>query len=54
VPPEQLYRPDGSITAWRKWCHEHARQAPVPAAEPPPVAEPALVATGPTAAASKN
>jgi len=25
VPPERLYRPDVSITAWRKWCQEHAR-----------------------------
>jgi hypothetical protein len=26
-PPERLYRPDVSITAWRKWCHETARGA---------------------------
>jgi len=25
IPPERLYRPDVSITAWRKWCHEQAR-----------------------------
>jgi nitrite reductase/ring-hydroxylating ferredoxin subunit len=25
IPPERLYRPDVSITSWRKWCHEHAR-----------------------------
>lgn len=25
IPPEQLYRPDVSVTAWRKWCEEHAR-----------------------------
>jgi hypothetical protein len=25
VPPERLYRPDISITAWRKWCQEKAR-----------------------------
>jgi phenylpropionate dioxygenase-like ring-hydroxylating dioxygenase large terminal subunit len=25
IPPERLYRPDVSITAWRKWCEEHAR-----------------------------
>lgn len=28
VPPERLYRPDASITAWRKWCHDHARRLP--------------------------
>jgi len=27
IPPERLYRPDVSITAWRKWCHERARPA---------------------------
>jgi phenylpropionate dioxygenase-like ring-hydroxylating dioxygenase large terminal subunit len=27
IPPERLYRPDVSITAWRKWCHERARGA---------------------------
>ena len=25
TPPERLYRPDVSITAWRTMCHEHAR-----------------------------
>jgi phenylpropionate dioxygenase-like ring-hydroxylating dioxygenase large terminal subunit len=25
TPPERLYRPDGSVTAWRKWCQEKAR-----------------------------
>jgi nitrite reductase/ring-hydroxylating ferredoxin subunit len=25
IPPERLYRPDRSITGWRKWCHETAR-----------------------------
>jgi nitrite reductase/ring-hydroxylating ferredoxin subunit len=25
TPPEQLYRPDASITAWRKYCEESAR-----------------------------
>jgi hypothetical protein len=54
VPPEQLYRPDGSITAWRKWCHEHAREAPAPRDPPPLRAEPGLVAMGPTAAASNK
>jgi phenylpropionate dioxygenase-like ring-hydroxylating dioxygenase large terminal subunit len=29
IPPERLYRPDVSITAWRKWCQERARGAPV-------------------------
>jgi phenylpropionate dioxygenase-like ring-hydroxylating dioxygenase large terminal subunit len=28
TPPERLYRPDVSITSWRKWCHDHARRAP--------------------------
>jgi len=27
-PPERLYRPDRSITGWRKWAHETARRAP--------------------------
>ena len=27
TPPEQLYRPDVSITAWRKYCQESARGA---------------------------
>jgi phenylpropionate dioxygenase-like ring-hydroxylating dioxygenase large terminal subunit len=31
-PPERLYRPDASITAWRKFCHEHARGAGAAAA----------------------
>ncbi len=35
TPPERLYRPDVSITAWRKLC-EHARGA---APEAPPLAE---------------
>jgi phenylpropionate dioxygenase-like ring-hydroxylating dioxygenase large terminal subunit len=35
TPPERLYRPDVSITAWRKLC-EHARGDPPPAA---PLAE---------------
>jgi hypothetical protein len=25
TPPERLYRPDRSITGWRKWCQETAR-----------------------------
>lgn len=30
TPPERLYRPDRSITGWRKWCHETARlHAPI-------------------------
>jgi phenylpropionate dioxygenase-like ring-hydroxylating dioxygenase large terminal subunit len=32
IPPEQLYRPDASITAWRKLCDEQARGAPLPSA----------------------
>lgn len=28
IPPERLYRPDVSITAWRRWCQEKARRAP--------------------------
>ena len=34
-PPEQLFRPDTAIVAWRRWCHEKARPSPaeVPAAE---------------------
>jgi hypothetical protein len=28
IPPERLYRPDVSITSWRKYCEEHARRAP--------------------------
>ena len=27
IPPERLYRPDVSVTAWRKWCEERARGA---------------------------
>jgi phenylpropionate dioxygenase-like ring-hydroxylating dioxygenase large terminal subunit len=26
IPPARLYRPDISITAWRKWCQERARR----------------------------
>jgi hypothetical protein len=26
IPPERLYRPDISVTAWRRWCDEHARR----------------------------
>lgn len=28
IPPERLYRPDRSITGWRKWCQETARPQP--------------------------
>jgi hypothetical protein len=31
IPPERLYRPDVSVTAWRKLCQEKARG---PAASP--------------------
>ena len=34
IPPERLYRPDVSITAWRKWCQDRARGAAPPAAAP--------------------
>jgi phenylpropionate dioxygenase-like ring-hydroxylating dioxygenase large terminal subunit len=27
-PPEQLFRPDTAIVAWRRWCHENARRGP--------------------------
>jgi len=26
IPPERLYRPDVSVTGWRKWCEEQARR----------------------------
>jgi len=35
IPPERLYRPDVSITAWRKWCQEQARGATPTAAAAP-------------------
>jgi hypothetical protein len=52
IPPERLYRPDVSITAWRKWCQDRARGAPAAERsaaewEAPPVvdgAEPELAA----------
>ncbi len=28
TPPERLFRPDISITAWRKFCEDNARRAP--------------------------
>ena len=31
APPERLYRPDVSLTSWRKWCHDHARRSAVEA-----------------------
>ena len=30
IPPERLYRPDASITAWRRLCEEDPRGTPVP------------------------
>lgn len=27
-PPEQLFRPDISVVAWRRWCEQRARRAP--------------------------
>src|SRR5919199_1809456 len=44
IPPEQLYRPDASITAWRRLCQEQARGAPLPAA--PEADRPAREAVG--------
>jgi phenylpropionate dioxygenase-like ring-hydroxylating dioxygenase large terminal subunit len=46
-PPERLYRPDRSITGWRRWAHETARQTSPAAGAPgaPRVAE-ALVGSG--------
>jgi phenylpropionate dioxygenase-like ring-hydroxylating dioxygenase large terminal subunit len=41
IPPERLYRPDVSITAWRKWCHERARPALRPSIVDRLAAEPA-------------
>lgn len=35
TPPERLYRPDVSITAWRRWCHERARRSRAEAADAP-------------------
>jgi nitrite reductase/ring-hydroxylating ferredoxin subunit len=46
TPPERLYRPDVSITAWRKWCQAKARAAPsapngaAPAGAPRPAGAP--------------
>jgi phenylpropionate dioxygenase-like ring-hydroxylating dioxygenase large terminal subunit len=45
IPPERLYRPDASITAWRRLCEEQARGAPLPT---PAAAPPALAAIGGT------
>ncbi len=36
-PPEQLFRPDAAIVAWRRWCHENARHSPVEVAAAPDV-----------------
>jgi hypothetical protein len=27
-PPEQLFRPDISVVAWRRWCDQKARRSP--------------------------
>lgn len=27
-PPEQLFRPDVSVVAWRRWCEQKARRSP--------------------------
>jgi hypothetical protein len=40
-PPERLYRPDVSITSWRKWCHEHARPERTASAVAVPLGQPA-------------
>jgi nitrite reductase/ring-hydroxylating ferredoxin subunit len=45
IPPERLYRPDASITGWRRLCEEQARGAPIPA---PPTGTLALAANGAT------
>jgi len=52
IPPEQLYRPDASITAWRRLCDEQARGGPLPAAPPAdrPAREPAGMAASVAAA----
>jgi hypothetical protein len=34
IPPERLYRPDASITAWRRLCEQEARGEPLPLARP--------------------
>jgi nitrite reductase/ring-hydroxylating ferredoxin subunit len=34
IPPERLFRPDASITAWRKLCDDDSRGEPIPAAPP--------------------
>jgi len=31
-PPERLFRPDGAIVAWRRWCQEKARRSPAESA----------------------
>jgi hypothetical protein len=28
IPPEKLFRPDISVTTWRKWSSETARRTP--------------------------
>ena len=45
-PPEQLFRPDGAIVAWRRWCHENARRAPGEVAGPYDVEPDARVVSG--------
>jgi phenylpropionate dioxygenase-like ring-hydroxylating dioxygenase large terminal subunit len=30
-PPEQLFRPDIAIVAWRRWCNDRARRSPTEA-----------------------
>jgi hypothetical protein len=35
APPERLYRPDSSITGWRKLVEEEARYSPSDEPKPP-------------------
>ena len=46
-PPEQLFRPDGAIVAWRRWCHENARRSPGEAVGAYDVEPEARVVSGP-------
>jgi len=55
TPPEQLYRPDVAITAWRRFCEERARQSPADALAAPatPAAPAAPAAQAPSGAAGR-
>lgn len=52
IPPERLYRPDKSITAWRRWCHETARTEPGSIERPPQDTAPIEFQAVPTTATS--